>query len=134
MIFCFRNNLHCQDTGPEQVRDQRLRLHPHGHQAGAYQAAGGDQSQERGGTDGAARNDHREPRDGRPPGHRGPPRVIQLQAEDVGAERGHPQLHLGPAVGDDGQGVSGVLHLHHQLQPVRHHNLQLQRLRPLHQQ
>ena len=129
-----RNHVHCQGPGQEQVRDQSSRLRPSRDQTGAHQAVGGDQGQERGGKNGASGHDPRESRHDRPPRHRRPPHLLQLQAEDVGAERGHPQLHLGPAVGDDGQGVSGVLHLHHQLQPVRHHNLQLQRLRPLHQQ
>ena len=135
MILC-RNLLHAEGPSEEQVRDQRRRLYPAAHQAGANQAAGGDEGEERGGEDGAAGHDPGRPRHLRSPPHRRPPRLLQLPAATAGAEHGRHQLHLGTSAGDLGEaeGGRGLLQLHQRLQTVNNHNLQLQCVRPLHQQ
>ena len=138
MILC-RNNLHGEGPGQEQVRDQRCRLHPAADQAGAHQAAGGDEGEERGGPDGGASHDPGRPRHIRPPPHRPPPGLLQLPAEAAGGEHGgHHQLHRGAAPGELGEaqgGRGGLLELHDQrLETIHNNNLQLQCVCPFHQQ
>ena len=89
LLILSRNHLHCEGASQKQVRGQRRRLHPARHQAGAHQAAGRDEGEERGGQDRAAGHDPGRPRHLRPPPHRDPPRLLQLPAEDAGAEHGH---------------------------------------------
>ena len=96
-----RHHVHRHGADPEQVRSERAAPRPRHHPAGAHQAAGRDQGQ------GGHRGQERGPRhDPRGPGDRGgadqrhPARLLLLQEEAAGAQRGQPELHLGQTPGD----------------------------------
>ena len=112
-----RHHLHSQGPDQEQVRGERVPACPRGHPPRAYQAAGRDQGQggHRGEERGHPGHDHRWPGDPGDAGPGDPPHLLLLQTETAGAQRGHPELHLGAAVGDQPRAEAGegrVLLLH----------------------
>ena len=84
-----RDDLHRDGADQEQVRDQWRRLRVCHHAAGADQAPGRDQGQERGGGEGEPRHDPGGARHHRHARHRHPPRLLlvpQVEAKIWGVE------------------------------------------------